>query len=106
MEIRINTLVGRAVDKRNTNAMRKWFLTLVALLVVAAVCGLALWTSSPPEPVWKGKKLSAWITDFVGFDPALESATMEAVRGMGTNHNTVRTGRTASPGSSIEAEAH
>src|ERR1041385_4866520 len=65
--------------------MRKGLRILVAVLAIGVAAGLVVRTLPPSEPSWKGKKLSAWMHEFSGFDPALESATMEAVRGMGTN---------------------
>src|SRR5213592_4436066 len=57
-----------------------------ALLIFATVFGFGWQGLRPREPVWKGKRLSAWLKDYDGLGPRVTSADVdEVVRQIGTN---------------------
>lgn len=66
--------------------MRNRLSIVLGILLMAVAGGLFWQDTRQREPVYKGKRLSVWMKDWrMGFDPALQSATREAVRAMGTN---------------------
>jgi HEAT repeat protein len=76
--------------------MRKGFRTLFASLVIAVIVGIAwLVLRHPPDPIYKGKRLSVWLEAYDGTGSAdlneqqeeirTQQETDDAVRHIGTN---------------------
>ena len=66
--------------------MRSWIRIVLGILLIAVLGGLFWQATRQREPVYKGRRLSVWMKYWRnGYDPALQSATREAVRAMGTN---------------------
>jgi len=63
---------------------RRVFLIWVACLVVVAGLSLAALWPSNPEPVYKGRKLSSWLTEFYLVDTP-DQECFQAVHRIGTN---------------------
>lgn len=69
----------------HTAAMRKWFNSLLGMLIIAVVVGVVcLVLHKPVEPVYQGKRLRVWLQKYQGTNKE-RPATDEAVRHMGTN---------------------